>query len=158
MAMLIAEDIDLTDWESFSSAASVSADGSLIVGRGTSVDGVLNQGWILDFEVGGGPGVLDNGVPATGLTGPAGGELRFTLEVPAGATGLSFQINGGSGDADLYVQFGSAPTLGSYNCRPYTGGNNETCTMPNATEGTWHVLVHGYSAFAGVSLVGSYTE
>jgi len=102
--------------------------------------------------------VLINGVPITGLAASTGGELRFTLEVPAGASGLGFHLNGGSGDADLYVKFSSAPTLGTYDCRPYLDGNNETCAMPTATAGTWHVLVYGYSAFTDVSLVGSYTR
>ena len=33
---------------------------------------------------------------------------------------------GGSGDADLYVRYGSQPTTSSYTCRPYLNGNNET--------------------------------
>ena len=64
---------------------------------------------------------------------------------------------GGTGDADLYVKFGSAPTTSSYDCRPYLGGNAETCNMPTATAGTWYVMVRAYSTFSGVSLTGSYT-
>ena len=63
----------------------------------------------------------------------------------------------GSGDADLYVQFGTPPTLDSYDCRPYIDGNEETCIVP-ATAGTWYVLVHGFNAFDDVSLVGGYSE
>ncbi len=106
---------------------------------------------------GGGTGVLQNGVPETGLSGSTGAELRFTLEVPAGASNLSFQISGGSGDADLYVRFGSPPTTSSYDCRPYLSGNNETCSFSSPSTGTYHVMVRAYSTFSGVSLVGSYT-
>ncbi len=104
-----------------------------------------------------GPGVLSNGVPVTGLSGSAGTELRYTLTVPAGASNLVFQTAGGTGDADLYVQHGSAPTTSSYSCRPYLSGNNESCTVASPAAGTWHVMVRGYSAFSGVSLTGSYT-
>src|SRR6185369_3747015 len=76
---------------------------------------------------------------------------------PAGATSLKFVMAGGTGDADLYVKFGSAPTLSSYDCRPYVGGNSETCNIATAQAGTYYVLVHGYSAFSGVSLTGSYS-
>ncbi|HEX4872994.1 MAG TPA: S8 family peptidase [Nevskiaceae bacterium] len=100
---------------------------------------------------------LSNGVPVTGLSGAAGTELRFTLQVPSGASNLSFQMSGGSGDADLYVRFGTAPTTTSYDCRPYLGGNAETCTFATPQVGTYHVMVRGYSSFSGVSLVGSYT-
>ena len=101
--------------------------------------------------------VLSNGVPVTGLSGSTGTELRYTLEVPAGASNLVFQQSGGTGDADLYVNFGSAPTTSTYSCRPYLGGNNESCSVAAPQAGTWHVMVRGYSAFSGVSLVGSFT-
>ncbi len=104
-----------------------------------------------------GPGVLQNGVPVTGLSGSAGAELRYTITVPAGASNLVIQISGGSGDADLYVRQGSAPTTSTYTCRPYLSGNNETCSFAAPAAGTWHVMVRGYSAFSGASLVGSFS-
>jgi len=100
--------------------------------------------------------VLSNGVAVTGLSGADGSERRFTLEVPAGATDLSFTMSGGSGDADLYVRFGAAPTLSVRDCRPWLTGNNETCTISNVQAGTYHVMIHGYDPYSGVSLVGSY--
>ena len=106
---------------------------------------------------GGGGSVLQNGVPVTGLSGSTGTELRYTINVPAGASNLNIAIAGGSGDADLYVRFGSAPTTSSYDCRPYAGGNNESCPVASPQAGTYHVMVRGYSAFSGVTLTGSYT-
>lgn len=101
--------------------------------------------------------VLTNGVPVTGLAESTGNDVVYTLEVPAGATDISFNLSGGSGDADMYVRFGSTPTDSSYDCRPFIGGNNETCTG-TATGGTYFVRVKAYSTFSGVTLVGSYTE
>ena len=60
---------------------------------------------------------------------PPRGNLNFTVEVPAGRSQLVVTSSGGSGDADLYVKFGSAPTASSYDCRPYKSGNAETCTL-----------------------------
>ncbi len=105
-----------------------------------------------------GGGELTNGVTETGLSGSTGDEIHYTLEVPAGASNLSFQISGGSGDADLYVRFGSAPTTSSYDCRPYLNGSNETCNISNVQAGTYYVMVRAYSSFSGVSLVGSFDE
>jgi serine protease len=105
-----------------------------------------------------GDGELQNGVAETGLSANRNGELDFTLQVPAGATDLTFDMAGGSGDADLYVKFGSAPTTSSYDCRPYVGGNTESCPIANAQTGTYYVKVIGYSAFSGVSLTGSFTD
>ena len=53
---------------------------------------------------------------------------------------------------DLYVKFGSAPTLTSFDCRPFINGNNETCTFANPQAGTWYIGVRGYAAFSGVSV------
>lgn len=102
------------------------------------------------------PNVLQNGVPVTGISGAAGSERRFTVQVPAGRTRLTIAMSGGTGDADLYVRFGSAPTTTSYNCRPYRAGNAETCTFNYPSGGTWHVMVRSYSATSGVSLVATY--
>ena len=104
-----------------------------------------------------GGGVLSNGVAKTGQSGAAGASLTYTMVVPAGATGLKFVTSGGTGDADLYAKFGSAPTTTSNDCKSETGTNAETCTIATAKAGTYYVLVKGYSAFSGLSITGSYT-
>jgi serine protease len=101
---------------------------------------------------------LENGTAKTGLSASTGEELHYTMEVPAGATDLSFVTNGGSGDGDLYVKFGSQPTTSSYDCRPYKNGNAETCSISNVQAGTYYVMVRAYSTFSNVSLTGSFTE
>jgi serine protease len=106
---------------------------------------------------GGGPTALTNGEAVTNQAAATGGQLFYTLAVPAGATNLKFEMSGGTGDADLYVKFGSAPTLSSYDCRPYLNGNTETCSITTAQTGTYHVMINAYSAFSGVSITGSYT-
>lgn len=106
---------------------------------------------------GGGGSELQNGVAVSNLSGATGAELRYTMTVPAGSTNLQFQISGGTGDADLYVRFGSAPTTATYDCRPYLNGNNETCTIAAPQTGTYHVMVRGYSSFSGLTLRGSYS-
>jgi serine protease len=100
---------------------------------------------------------LTNGIAVTGLSGAKQSERLFAMAVPAGATGLKFVTSGGTGDADLYVKFGSAPTTTSYQCRSYRTGNVETCSIATAQAGTYYVMVRGYAAYAGLSLTGSYT-
>jgi len=101
---------------------------------------------------------LTNGTPVTGLTGARGDELQYTVKVPAGARDFTISSSGGSGDADLYVKFGSTPTNSSYDCRPYVGGNTEKCTISNVQAGTYFVMLKGYSSFSDVSLVAKYTD
>lgn len=110
-----------------------------------------------------GPGpintVLLNGVAKSSLSGAKNDELHFTLDVPAGAKNLSFALSGGTGDADLYVQYGAAPgtATGTYDCRSWNSGNGESCPIATAQTGTYYVMVKAYAAFNGASLVANYT-
>lgn len=101
---------------------------------------------------------LANGVTETGLSGAQGDQDFFFLDVPAGSTNLSFVLSGGSGDADMYVKFGSKPTTSSYDCRPYRNGNNETCNISNVQGGTYWVMLRGYTSYSNTTLTGSFTE
>ena len=104
-----------------------------------------------------GGGVLTNGVGVAISDATINHQQNWSMVVPAGATNLVFSLAGGTGDADLYVKFGSAPTLTSYDCRPYIAGNNETCTIANVQPGTYYVMVNAYAAYSGVTLKGSYS-
>ena len=81
-----------------------------------------------------------------------GQEKRFTAaELPAGSYVFAMT---GSGDADLYVKVGSAPTTSSYDCRPYDSSSNETCTVDVPAGATVHVMVRGYASSSDYRLVG----
>ncbi|WP_261997704.1 S8 family peptidase [Stenotrophomonas sp. Ste96] len=126
--------------------------GAGIVDADAAVTAALNG-------TGPGPGtgtVLQNNVPVTGLGAASGASLAYTVAVPSGSSQLKVTIAGGSGDADLYVRNGSAPTDTVYTCRPYLSGNNETCAIPSPAAGTWHVRVKAYSTFSGVTLTAQY--
>jgi len=99
---------------------------------------------------------LQDGVPVAGLGASSGSELNYTVTVPSGVSSLTVTISGGSGDADLYVRLGSAPTDSTYGCRPYLNGNNETCTFNAPSAGTYYVRLKAYSTFSGVTLTANY--
>jgi hypothetical protein len=128
--------------------------------RGAYSGSGVNPGWTPALAIKpapstGGGNVLQNGVPVSGISGTSGQQF-WTMTVPSGATNLVFQTSGGTGDADMHVRFGTAPTLSTYDCRPYESGNNETCTFPAPAAGTWHVMLDAYTVFSGLTLVGSY--
>ena len=127
--------------------------------------GIVNAKAALDAVGGGGgtptptptdPNALQNGVPVTGIAGATGTERRYTIQVPAGRSQLRVVTSGGTGDADLYVRFGNAPTTSTYTCRSWRTGNSETCNINAPSGGTWHVMVRAYSSMSGVSLTASY--
>ena len=101
-------------------------------------------------------GALTNGVAKTGLGAATGATLSFYLDVPA-SKASTYVMSGGSGDADMYVKAGSAPTTSSYDCRPYLSGNSETCSIGAKTAATRiYVNLRAYSTFSSVSLKGTY--
>ena len=65
---------------------------------------------------------------------------------------LVVSTSGGRGDLDLYVKAGSKPTTTSYDCRPYSTGNNEQCRVWAQPGVTYHVMLNAYSAYSGVTL------
>lgn len=61
----------------------------------------------------------------------------------------------GTGDADLYVRTGAAPTTSSWDCRPYSGGSDEQCTVTLTEAAEVFLMVRGWAASSDYSLQGS---
>jgi vibriolysin len=106
---------------------------------------------------GGTDGTLTSGTPVTGISDAVGGQKFWKITVPASQSTLTVTIAGGTGDADLYLQGGSKPTLTTYTCRPYITGNSETCTITSPAAGDYWVMLNAYAAYSGVTLTGTYT-
>jgi len=92
----------------------------------------------------------------TDLSATSSEWLYYTIEIPADVASFITTISEGTGDADLYVHQNSAPTTSSYDCRPYLSGNDESCTITNPDQATWHIGIRAYSSFEGVTLTWSY--
>jgi serine protease len=101
--------------------------------------------------------VLQNGVAVNDLSGANGSQQYFEIELPTAASNLDINISGGSGDADLYVRHGTQPTSSSYDCRPYIGGNDESCSFSSPQSGIYYIMLDAYSTYSGVTLNASYT-
>mgnify|MGYP003631350329 FL=1 len=92
----------------------------------------------------------------TGLSASRSNWNRYTWTIPEGVTTMTVQTSGGSGDADLYMKFGSQPETSDFDCRPYENGNNEVCTFQAPAAGTWHIGIRAYTTYSGVTLSYSY--
>jgi len=101
---------------------------------------------------------LFNGVTVSNISVGANGELKYQLVVPNGASNLLFAMYGGTGDADVYVRYGAPPTSSTFDCRPFSFGNNENCFFPAPRAGVWYVTIRGFSAAAGISLYPSFVD
>ncbi|MBB5018543.1 pseudolysin/vibriolysin [Chitinivorax tropicus] len=96
---------------------------------------------------------LKNGVPVRGLAGAISSSDYYQFEFKPGMTALTFRTSGGTGDADIYVRYGSRPTTTVYDYRPYLNGNSETVRVASPKAGTYYVMLRGYTAYSGVTLV-----
>lgn len=90
------------------------------------------------------------------LSASQGNWVYKTFNVASGATSLTVNMSGGSGDADLYLRYGSNPTTSSYTCRPYKYGNTESCSVSSPSTGDWKIGIRAYSTFSGVSVTASH--
>jgi len=91
------------------------------------------------------------------ISAATGTQTLYRVFVPEGTTQLQVTLRGASGDADLYTRFGAPPTFKTYNCRPYLGGSNETCTHAPAAEGSWYIWIDAYEGYTNLVLRASTT-
>ncbi|MAI36230.1 S8 family serine peptidase [Alteromonas sp.] len=105
---------------------------------------------------GGSPTVEPVSGQVPGLSASRNDWNRYTWTIPEGVSQMTVSIAGGSGDADLYMKFGSQPETSDFDCRPYRNGNNEECTFDAPAAGTWHIGIRAYSRYSNVTLSYSY--
>jgi serine protease len=99
--------------------------------------------------------LLTDGVAQASQAATTGNGLRFAMVSSSKAVGLTFASSGGTGNADMYVKFGSPPTTGSFDCSSTLAGNGESCVIASAQPGTYYVLLQASSGYSGVSVTGA---
>ncbi|HRN62830.1 MAG TPA: S8 family serine peptidase [Luteimonas sp.] len=100
---------------------------------------------------------LVNGVAVTGLSGAAGSEALYSIEVPAGTRGpLSITTTGGSGDVTLLVSLDEEPTNAAADYRSARPGNNETVRVNAPQAGVYYIKLVGTRAYSNVRLTARF--
>ena len=96
---------------------------------------------------------FDPSVPLSGLADRRTGKfVLWTLDVGAGAPPLTLSTSGGTGDVDLYVRFGAAPTTAQSDVSSVTAGNTESVTIAAPQQGTYYIGLYGHAPYKGVTL------
>ncbi|MFP4140660.1 MAG: PPC domain-containing protein [Phycisphaerae bacterium] len=88
----------------------------------------------------------------SGLSGWTGSAAYFRVYVPSGADALTLRTVGGQGDVDMYLRKASWPTRASYQYRSVGKATDERIQVNSPTSGWWHVMLHAYRGYAGVTL------
>ncbi|WP_404341893.1 ExeM/NucH family extracellular endonuclease [Pseudoalteromonas mariniglutinosa] len=76
----------------------------------------------------------------------------YQLSIPEGFDKLEITLDGGWGDANLFVRHGHKPSLFRNDCYSINIGNNEYCSLDNPKSGKWRIRVNGIIPFANVTL------
>ena len=84
-----------------------------------------------------------------------GQSMQFEMLALDASTSIGFAIEGGSGDADLYVKKGELATPDNYDCASIAGGNMERCSLPVKKEATYYALVTARTDLENVILGAS---
>lgn len=88
--------------------------------------------------------------------GTAGLMLDYSVNVPAGATDLTFTLTGGAGDIDLYVNFGAPATYADFDFGSFEEENEEQVIVPAPSEGVWWVMADVWLESSGATLTVTY--
>jgi serine protease len=102
--------------------------------------------------------VLRNGIGTTVTAGSTGSEEQFVLTTYSGAGKLTFNLYNGTGNADMYVNYGSRASLGDFDCSATGAGNTGTCTIDSPAVGAYYVMVRGAAAHTGAKVSGTYAS
>ncbi|WP_375756371.1 M4 family metallopeptidase [Corallococcus exercitus] len=147
-----ANTVYLTPGSTFSDARAATAQAAADL-YGSSAVASVNEAWTAVGVAA--PPVWTTLTTLTNVSGARNSNTNLSYVKPTGATSMRFQLAGGTGDADLYVKFGSAPTTTTYDCRSAGATSDESCTINAAQSGTYYVLIRGYSAFSGTTFTVS---
>lgn len=96
---------------------------------------------------------LDPQFPLIGLADRrSNGLVLWTVQTVAGGPPLTVSTAGGTGDVDLYVRFGAAPTTSVSDASSTHLGNAETVTIAAPRVGTYYIGLSVHSPYTGVTL------
>jgi hypothetical protein len=105
------------------------------------------------------PQEISAGVTVPGQSGAAASSKVYTLEVPAGALGLSLRTLGGTGDVTVYVKLGSQASPTDYGWKAqHARTNSEAVMITRPVAGTYYLTVYGETDYSGVTVLGNFTQ
>ncbi|MDP2273942.1 MAG: PPC domain-containing protein [Archangium sp.] len=103
----------------------------------------------------GNPTALQSGVPVS-ISGATNSLQYFTITVPAGRSSLTINTSGGTGDVDVFAEYGMPADPSTASESSAAAGNVENILVSTPAAGVWHITLLGYASYSGASLVATY--
>ncbi len=85
----------------------------------------------------------------------AGQGRIYTFKVPKDKSNLIFRRTGGTGDVDLYVRLGSAPSTRSHS---FFARSGQPVVIPRPRAGTYYVLLNANAKVSDATLIADYDD
>lgn len=101
------------------------------------------------------PVLLQLGTPRTGISGGSNHQAFYAVQVSPGASSLRIYTSGGTGDADLYVRYGTVPTTTQHDCAATGATSVESCEVLAPAAGTYYVMLRGVTNYYNYSLAAT---
>ena len=103
------------------------------------------------------PMTLINSVPATEISGAAGSQQFFVIDVPIYQSWLDITTSGGTGNLQVYSSFDAQPTTKVYDYWSHFEGTDQSITVRYPAEGPWYIMLLGTSPYTDVTLEAAYS-
>lgn len=81
---------------------------------------------------------------------------QYRINVPSNVNNLKVTTNGGSGDVDVFVHFGSEASSRQYDCQSQGSSNTESCTISNPQQGTYYITVAAIVNSNNINVLADY--
>ena len=101
---------------------------------------------------------LQPGVSYSPVSGNSHSDRHFHINTSFDVNRLEIQLEGGTGDADLFLSMNDVPSKEDYDAISSTFGNDEFIYVNSPLVGTYHIMVSGWSGFEGATITASFTD
>lgn len=100
---------------------------------------------------------LTNSVPVEGISGAAGSQQFYVIDVPIYQSWLNITTSGGSGNLQVYSSFDAEPTTKVYDYWSHWQGTDQSIAVRYPARGPWYIMLLGASPYTAVTLKADYS-
>jgi len=100
---------------------------------------------------------LTNSVPATGISGAAGSQQFYVIDVPIYQSWLNITTSGGTGDLQVYSSLDAEPTTKVYDFWSHLEGTDQDIAVRYPHAGPWYIMLLGTAPYTDVTLEADYS-
>ena len=98
------------------------------------------------------------GQPETDIASASDSSIFYRFTVEPGTAYMQVRSYGGTGDTDIYVNFGEKPVEFDADCESTNEANDEYCEIENPEPGTWYVQMLVYNAIEGAAVLATTSD